>query len=110
MKHKIVSKSEQMEPFVVRESMLNDGHRCGACHNVSDAKVRMINRNQESEYAFKMSVYVCVYIVPSIDYVRALYLRPWGLAVGVVNAFSSNAPGPIMRLLRGSQQSAGLIL
>ena len=32
MMHKIVSKSEQMEPFVVRESMLNDGHRCGACH------------------------------------------------------------------------------
>ena len=45
MMHEIVSKSEQMEPFVVRESMLNDGHRCGACHNVSDAKVRMINRN-----------------------------------------------------------------
>ena len=47
MMHKIVSKSEQMEPFVVRESMLNDGHQCGACHNVSDAKVRMINRNQD---------------------------------------------------------------
>ena len=45
--HKIVSKSEQMEPFVARESMLNDGHRCDACHNVSDAKVRMINRNQD---------------------------------------------------------------
>ena len=66
MKHKIVSKSEQMEPFVVRESMLNDGHRCGACHNVSDAKVRMINRNQESEYALKMSICVCVYLLLAV--------------------------------------------
>ena len=72
MKHKIVSKSRQMEPFLVRESMLDDGHRCGACHNVSDSKVRMMNKNQESEYALKMSVCVCV---PSIGYVRALYLR-----------------------------------
>ena len=71
MKHKIISKSEQMEPFVVRESMLNDGHRCGACHNVPNAKVRMMNKNQESEYALKMSVCVCV---TSIGY-RALYLR-----------------------------------
>ena len=66
MKHKIVSKSEQMEPFVVRESMPNDGHRCGACHNVSDAKVRMMNKNQESEYALKMSVCVCVYLLLAV--------------------------------------------
>ena len=74
MKHKIVSKSGLMEPFVVRESVPNDGHRCGACHNVSDAKVRMMNKNQELEYALKMSV--CVY-VPSIGCMRALYLWPW---------------------------------
>ena len=59
MKHKIVSKSGQMEPFVVRESMPNDGHRCGACHNVSDAKVRiMTKQSKESEYVLKVSVYV----------------------------------------------------
>ena len=88
MKHKIVSKSGQMESFVVRESMPNNGHRCGACHNVSDAKVRMMNKSQESECALKMSV--CVY-VPSIDCMKALYLQPWGLAIVIVNAFSSNA-------------------
>ena len=76
--HRIVNKSEQKEPFVVRESMLNDGHQCGACHNVSDAKVRMI------KIEIKMWVCVFVYIVPSTDCVGALYLRPWGLAVGVV--------------------------
>ena len=77
MKHKIVSKSGQMEPFVARESMPNDGHRCGvaresmpndghrcgACHNISDAKVRMMNKNQESEYALKMSVCVFLYLL-----------------------------------------------
>ena len=47
MMHRIVSNSERMESFVVQENVLNDGHRCGACHNVSDAKVRMINRNQD---------------------------------------------------------------
>jgi len=102
MMHRIVSNSERMESFVVRENMLNDDHRCGACHNVSDAKVRKIIVNQD--------VYLCVYISYLFtDCVGALYLQPWGLAVGVINAFSSNAPGPIMRLLRGSQRSAGLI-
>ena len=48
MMHKIVSNSERMESFVVREYMLNDGHRCGACHNVSDAKVRMIKNSRKS--------------------------------------------------------------
>ena len=107
MKHKLVSKSGQMESLVVCEGMLDEGHRCGACHNVSDTKVRMINRNQESEYALKMSVCVCV---PSIGCVRALYLRPWWLAVVIVNAFSSNASSPIMGLLRGSQRFAWWIL
>ena len=104
MMHKIVSNSERMESFVVRENMLNDDHRCDACHNVSDAKVRMIKivPNQD--------VYLCVYIsYLSTDCVGALYLQPWGLVVGVINAFSSNAPGPIMRLLRGSQRYVGLI-
>ena len=97
MMHKIVSNSERMESFVVRENMLNDGHWCGACHNVSDAKVRMIKIVENQD------VGLCLYIsYLSTDCVGALYLQPWGLAVGVVNAFSSNAPGPIMRLLRGS--------
>ena len=84
--------------------MLNDGHRCGAYHNVSDAKVRMIKivENQDVD--------LCLYIsYLSTGRVGALYLQPWGLTVGMVNAFSSNAPGPIMRFLRGSQRSAELI-
>ena len=103
MMHRIVSNSERMESFVVQEIMLNDDHRCGACHNVSDAKVRIkIIANQ--------GVSLCVYILYLFtDCVGALYLQSWGLAVGVINAFSSNAPGPIMRLLRGSQRSIGLI-
>ena len=59
MKHKLVSKSGQMESFVVCEGMLDEGHRCGACHNVSDAKVRiMTKQSKESEYVLKVSVYV----------------------------------------------------
>ena len=104
MMHRIVSNSERMESFVVRENMLNDDHRCGACQNVSDAKVRMI------KIIVNQDVSLCVYISYLFtDCVGAFYLQPWGLAVGVINAFSSNAPGPIMRLLRGSQRSAGLI-
>uniref|UniRef100_A0A7N2R275 Uncharacterized protein n=1 Tax=Quercus lobata TaxID=97700 RepID=A0A7N2R275_QUELO len=83
-----------MESFVVRENMLYNDHRCGACHNVSDAKVRIkIIVNQD----VSLGVYVSYLFT---DCVGALYLQPWGLAVGVINAFSSNAPGPIMRLLR----------
>ena len=48
MEHKSVSKSEQMESPVEREGLLDEGHRCGACHKVSDAKVRIIIKyNQE---------------------------------------------------------------
>ena len=42
MEHKFVSKSGQMESPVVYEGLLDEGHRCGACHKVSDAKVRII--------------------------------------------------------------------
>ena len=73
MEHKLVSKSGQMKSLVVCEDMLDEGHRCGVCHNVSDAKVRiMIKQSKESEYTLKVSVY----IVPSVDCVRTLYLRP----------------------------------
>ena len=62
MKHKLVSKSGQMESLVVCEGMLDEGHRCGACHNVSDAKVRiMTKQNKESECALKVSEYVCTF-------------------------------------------------
>ena len=93
-----------MESTVECEGLLDEGHRCGACHNVSDAKVRMIKIivNQDVSLCENIS-----YLFT--DCVGALYLQPWGLVVGVINAFSSNAPGPIMRLLRGSQRSVGLI-
>ena len=42
MEHKSVSKSEQMESPVECEGLLDEGHRCGACQKVSDAKVRII--------------------------------------------------------------------
>ena len=62
MKHKLVSKSGQMESFVVWEGMLDEGHQCGACHNVSNAKVRMMTKqDKESECALKVSVYVCTF-------------------------------------------------
>ena len=73
MEHEFVSKSGQMESLVVYEGMLDEGHQCGACHNVSNAKVRiMIKQSKELECTLKVSVY----IVPSVDCVRALYLRP----------------------------------
>ena len=62
MKHKLVSKSGQMESFVVWEGMLDEGHQCGACHNVSNAKVRMMTKqDKESECALKVSMYVCTF-------------------------------------------------
>ena len=55
MMHRIVSNSERMESFVVQENMLNDGHRCGACHKVSDAKVRIIiKHNKEVKCNFRV--------------------------------------------------------
>ena len=55
MKHELVSKSGQMESLVVCEGMLYKGHRCGACHNVSDAKVRiMTKQDKEPECSLKV--------------------------------------------------------
>ena len=40
MKCEFVSQSGHMEPISsLCECILKNGHRCGACHNVSDAKV-----------------------------------------------------------------------
>ena len=55
MMHRIVSNSDWMKSLVVQENMLNDGHRCGACHNVSDAKVRiMTKQDKEPECSLKV--------------------------------------------------------
>ena len=41
MKREFVSRDGPMEPASCqRECILYDDHRCGACHNASDAKVR----------------------------------------------------------------------
>ena len=48
-----------MESLMVCEGMLDEGHRCGACHNASDAKVRiMIKQSKESECTLKVLVYI----------------------------------------------------
>ena len=53
MEHEFVSKSGQMESPVECEGLLDEGHRCGACHKVSDAKVRItIKHNKEAKYSF----------------------------------------------------------
>ena len=42
MKCEFVSRNRQMDPtFSLRECILKNGHQCGACHNVSDAKIRI---------------------------------------------------------------------
>ena len=59
MEQKFVSKSGQMESPVEYEGPLDEGHRCGACHNVSDAKVRMMDKhNKEVECAFRVFLHI----------------------------------------------------
>ena len=42
MKRESVSRNRQTEPTSgLHECILKDGHRCGACYNISDAKVRI---------------------------------------------------------------------
>ena len=42
MKFEFVNRTRQMEPASgLYECILRDGHRCGACHDASDAKVRI---------------------------------------------------------------------
>ena len=58
MEHKSVSKSEQMESPVEREGLL-DRHRCGACHKVSDAKVRIIIKySKEVKCSFRVFLHI----------------------------------------------------
>ena len=55
MEHKFVSKSGQMESPVECEGLLNEGHWCGVCHRISDAKVRIMDKhNKEAECAFRV--------------------------------------------------------
>ena len=83
MEHKSVSKSEQMESPVEREGLLDEGNRCGACHKVSNAKVRIkIKYSKEVKCSFR----VFLHIFSSVGSMRVLYLRPLGLAVKAVNA------------------------
>ena len=78
MKHELVSKSGQMESLVVCEGILYKGHRCGACHNASDAKVRIMKAPYEMKNKIKnqsaLSKCECM-CVPSVDCVRALHMR-----------------------------------
>ena len=71
MEHKSVSKSEQMESLVECEGWLDEGHRCGACHKVSVAKVRItIKHNKE----VKDNIRVILHVPPSVDCMGVLYL------------------------------------
>ena len=92
--------------------MLYKGHRCGAYHNASDAKVKIMETPYEMKNNIRnqsaLSECECISL-PSVDCVKTLYLWLWGLTVVVVNAFPGNASGPIMGLLRDSQRSAWLI-
>ena len=83
MEHKSVSKSEQMKSPVECEGLLDEGHRCGACHRVSDAKVRIVIKYSKK---VKCSSRVFLHISSSVGSMRVLYLGPLGLAVGAVNA------------------------
>ena len=59
MKCKLVSRSRQMELPVSAWVSSIRGHRCGACHNASDAKVRTIKQFTELEsnmYFLRVSV------------------------------------------------------
>ena len=59
MEHKFVSKSEQMESLVKCEGLLDEGHRCGACHKVSDAKVRItIKHSKEVVCNFRVFLHI----------------------------------------------------
>ena len=55
------------------------GHRCGACHNASDAKVS-IRKPFKKNIRVTISDFWCVY-VPCVEVVRGLYMFPLLLAV-----------------------------
>ena len=53
MKHELVSRSGQMESACWCEYTLYKGHRCGAYHNASDAKVSIMKVPYEMKNKIK---------------------------------------------------------
>ena len=59
MKCKLVSRNRQMELPVSICVSSKRGHRCGACHNASDAKVRTVKqftKLESNRYFLRVSV------------------------------------------------------
>ena len=72
MKCKLVSRSRQMELPVSTNVSSKRGHRCGACHNASNAKVRTIKQFAKLESnRYFLRVSVCV---PYAANATALYM------------------------------------
>ena len=70
-------------------SSIGDDHRCGACQNTSDAKVRIELLNEykivrNSQLSLSFSSLYFPYLFMAVW--RALYTLPWVLAVAVGNA------------------------
>ena len=64
MRCKLVSHSRQMELPVSTWLSSKRGHRCGACHNASDAKVRTIKQFTELESnRYFLRVLVSIYLM-----------------------------------------------
>ena len=73
---------------------VGDDHRCGACHNTSNAKVRIellnehkITRNGQSSLSFSGLYFSYLFMVVW----RALYTLPWVLAIVVLMSPLGNA-------------------
>ena len=63
-KYKLVSRNRQMELPVSTCVSSKRGHRCGAYHNVSDAKVKTIKQFTKLESnRYFLRVSVCMYLV-----------------------------------------------
>ena len=67
------------ESLQIRKDGPSSGHRCGAYHNASDAKVN-IRKPFKKNIIVTMSDFWCVY-VPCVEVVRGLYMFPLLLAV-----------------------------
>ena len=80
MEHKFVSKSEQMESLVECEGLLDEGHRCGACHKVSDAKVRItIKHSKEVKCNFRVFLHISPFCGLYESFIpKALGVSRWG--------------------------------
>ena len=75
-------------------SSVGDDHRCGACHNTSDAKVRieLLNKceiTKNAQLSLSFSGLYFLYLFMAVW--RALYTLPWVLAVVVLMSPLGNA-------------------